>query len=194
MKKILRLSIANLKKHKFQAILLMILFMITMTVASTAMGSQSDMMKIFPNVADEYAVHKSMIMVKDSFYNDSFIDILKQDERVTDVEHFETLFSTASRYLDTKGEEHSMYMQVLTETQAQRITKCDPETSLLQEEIAGLEHPVYLPYAGKDASGFNEGDKFIIVFGAKQYEFTVAGFYEAIFHGDQNTGYSIIEK
>ena len=170
----------------------MILFMITMTVASTAMGSQSDMMKIFPNVADEYAVHKSMIMVKDSFYNDSFIDILKQDERVTDVEHFETLFSTASRYLDTKGEEHSMYMQVLTETQAQSITKCDPETSFSQDEIAGLEHPVYLPYAGKDASGFNEGDKFIIVFGAKQYEFTVAGFYEAIFHGDQNTGYSII--
>ena len=192
MKKIFRLSIANLKKHKFQAILLMILFMITMTVASTAMGSQSDMMKIFPNVADEYAVHKSMIMVKDSFYNDSFIDILKQDERVTDVEHFETLFSTASRYLDTKGEEHSMYMQVLTETQAQRITICAPETSLSQEEIAGLEHPVYLPYAGKDASGFNEGDQFIIVFGAKQYEFTVAGFYEAIFHGDQNTGYSII--
>lgn len=190
--KVIRLSIANLKKHKFQAILLMILFMITMAVASTAIGSQADMQKIFPNVADKYAVHKSMIMIKDSFYNDSFIDILKQDERVTDVEHFETLFSTASRYLDTNGEEHSLYMQVLTENQTQRITKCEPETLLSKEERAGLEHPIYLPYAGKDSSGFKEGDKFIIIFGAKQFEFTVAGFYEAIFLGDQNNGYSIV--
>lgn len=194
MEKILRLSFANMKKHKKQTILLTLLIVFCMAVTSAAIAGSIDMTGIFPRVADAYAVHKNALYIKEDYYNDSFIRLLREDERVTDIDHVRVLFSTATKYLDNEGEEQSLYMSFVTKELEKNIERSPIETTLTDEEIAALEHPIYLPYAGQEslASKLSEGDTFNIIYGTKLFSFTVAGFYESIFLPETNMGFQMI--
>lgn len=194
MEKILRLSFANIKKHKKQTILLTLLIVFCMAITSAAIAGSIDMTGIFPRVADEYAVHKNALYIKEDYYNDSFIRLLREDERVTDIDHVRVLFSTATKYLDNEGEEQSLYMSFVTKELEENIERSPIETTLTDEEIAALEHLIYLPYAGQEslASKLSEGDTFNIIYGTKLFSFTVAGFYESIFMPETNMGFQMI--
>ena len=194
MEKILRLSFANMKKHRKQAILLTLLIVFCMAVTSAAIAGSIDMKSIFPRVADEYAVHKNALYIKEDYYNDSFIRLLREDERVTDIDHVRVLFSTATKYLDNEGEEQALYMSFVTKELEENIERSPIETTLTDKEIAALEHPIYLPYAGREslASKLSEGDTFNIIYGTKLFSFTVAGFYESIFMPETNWGFQMI--
>ena len=194
MEKILRLSFANMKKHKKQTILLTLLIVFCMAITSAAIAGSIDMTSIFPRVADAYAVHKNALYIKEDYYNDSFIRLLREDERVTDIDHVRVLFSTATKYLDNEGEEQSLYMSFVTKELEKNIERSPIETTLTDEEIAALEHPIYLPYAGQEslASKFSEGDTFHIIYGTKRFSFTVAGFYESIFMPATGMGFQMI--
>lgn len=194
MEKILRLSFANMKKHRKQTILLTLLIMFCMSVTSAAIAGSTDMTGIFPRVSDEYAVHKNALYIKEDYYNDSFIRLLREDERVADIDHVRVLFSTTTKYLDKEGEEQSLYMSFVTEELEENIERSPIETTLTDEEIAALEHPIYLPYAGREslASKFSEGDAFNIIYGTKLFPFTVAGFYESVFMPETNMGFQMI--
>ena len=194
MEKILRLSFANMKKHKKQTILLTLLIVFCMAVTSAAAAGSIDMTGIFSRVAEEYAVHKNALYIKEDYYNDSFIRLLREDERVTDIDHVRVLFSTATKYLDNEGEEQSLYMSFVTKELEKNIERSPIETTLTDEEMAALEHPIYLPYAGREslASKFSEGDTFNIIYGTKLFSFTVAGFYESIFMPATGMGFQMI--
>ena len=194
MEKILRLSFANIKKHRKQTILLTLLIVFCMAITSAAIASSIDMTSIFPRVADEYAIHKNALYIKEDYYNDSFIRLLREDERVTAIDSVRVLFSTATKYLDKEGEEQSLYMSFVTKELEENIERSPIETTLTDEEIAALEHPLYLPYAGQEslASKFSEGDTFNIIYGTKLFSFTVAGFYESIFMPETNMGFQMI--
>ncbi len=194
MEKILRLSFANIKKHKKQTILLTLLIVFCMAVTSAAAAGSIDMTGLFPRVADEYAVHKNALYIKEDYYNDSFIRLLREDERVTDIDHVRVLFSTATKYLDKEGEEQALYMSFVTKELEKNIERSPIETTLTDEEIAALEHPIYLPYAGQEslASKLSEGDTFNIIYGTKLFSFTVAGFYESIFMPTTGMGFQMI--
>lgn len=194
MEKIRRLSFANMKKHRKQTILLTLLVMFCMSVTSAAIVGNIDMTGIFPRVADAYAVHKNALYIKEDYYNDSFIRLLREDERVTDIDHVRVLSSTTTKYLDKEGEEQALYMSFVTEELRENIERSPIETTLTDEETAALEHPIYLPYAGQEslASRFNEGDTFNIIYGTKLFSFTVAGFYESVFMPETNRGFQMI--
>ena len=194
MEKILRLSLANIKKHRKQTILLTLLIVFCMAITSAAIAGSVDMTSIFPRVVDEYAVHKNALYIKEDYYNDSFIRLLREDERVTDIDHVRVLFSTATKYLDNEGEEQSLYMSFVVKELEENIERSPIETTLTDEEIAALEHPIYLPYAGREslASKLSEGDSFNIIYGTKLFSFTVAGFYESIFMPETNMGFQMI--
>lgn len=194
MEKILRLSFANMKKHKKQTILLTLLIVLCMAITSAAIAGSIDMTSIFPRVADEYAVHKNALYIKEDYYSDSFIQLLREDERVTDIDHVRVLSTTTTKYLDNEGEEQSLYMSFVTKELKENIERSPIETTLTDEEIAALEHPIYLPYAGQEslASKLSEGDTFNIIYGTKLFSFTVAGFYESIFMPETNRGFQMI--
>ena len=194
MEKIRRLSYANIIKHKKQTLLLMLLIVFCMAIMSSAIAGSMDMTSLFPRVADALAVHKSSFFVKEEVYSDHMIELLLEDERVTDTDHFRILFSTAAKYLDNAGEEQALYMSFVTKDIEKRIERSPIETTLSDEEIAELSHPIYLPYAGRDslASKLRAGDRFDIVYGTKCFSFTVAGFYESIFMSETNMGFQMI--
>ena len=194
MNKILRLSIANIKKHKKQTALLMMLIFFCMAIMSSAVAGSMDMTSLFRRVADKYAVHKNSIMIKEDYFSDRVMEILQEDEKVTDTDHFTMLFSTATKYLDSEGEEQALYMSFVTSDMEKRI-ECSPiDTSLTDEEIASIEHPIYMPYAGREslASNLHEGDCFDVIIGTKKFSFIVAGFYNSIFMPETNMGFQMI--
>lgn len=194
MEKILRLSFTNIKKHRKQTILLALLIVFCMAITSAAIAGSIDITSIFPRVADEYAIYKNALYINEDYYNDSFIRLLREDERVTAVDSVRVLFSTATKYLDNEGGEQSMYMSFVTKESEGKIERSPIETTLTDEETAALEHPIYLPYAGREslASKLSEGDAFNIVYGTKLFSFTVAGFYESVFMPETNMGFQMI--
>lgn len=194
MEKILRLSFTNIKKHRKQTILLALLIVFCMAITSAAIAGSIDITSIFPRVADEYAIYKNALYINEDYYNDSFIRLLREDERVTAVDSVRVLFSTATKYLDNDGEEQSMYMSFVTKESEGKIERSPIETTLTDEETAALEHPIYLPYAGREslASKLSEGDAFNIIYGTKLFSFTVAGFYESVFMPETNMGFQMI--
>ena len=103
MERILRLSLANIKKHKKQTALLAVLIMFCMTITASAAAGWIDVIEIFPTVADQIAVHKNVLYISDDFFDNSFVDILREDERVTDTDHYSVLYSTTAKYLDKTG-------------------------------------------------------------------------------------------
>ncbi|MBQ3918999.1 MAG: hypothetical protein II695_04945, partial [Oscillospiraceae bacterium] len=136
MERILRLSLANIRKHKKQTALLALLIMLCMAITSSACAGYFDMKDIFPRVAEQYAVHKNFMKINKGFYEPGFIDILKSDSRVTDVEHINTLYSMKTKYLDKTGEERALYMGVVTMDTHLRIETSPIESSLSEEERA----------------------------------------------------------
>ena len=145
MHRIIRLSLANIKKHKKQTVLLMLLITFCMAIISSALSGSMDMTSLFPRVSDEYAVHKNAIYIRGEHYSDLVSEIFSEDERVTDTDHFGVLFSTATKYLDSEGKEQALYMSFVTKDIEKRIERSPIETTLSDEEISGLEHPIYLP-------------------------------------------------
>lgn len=192
MQKILRISFANIRKHKTQSALLGLLITLCMAIAATALAGQYDLKDIFPTFADKYAVHKNAVFINSDYFNDGFMDILREDGRVTDAEYMDFLYSTGTKYLDKDGKDNALYMSAVTREMEQRIEHSDIATSLSQTEIAAIEHPVYLPYNANTAMGFREGDSFGIICGTKVYPFTVAGFYGSMFMPESNNGFQII--
>lgn len=194
MEKILRLSFANIKKHKKQTALLVLLITLCMAITSSALVGAIDINSIFPRVSDELAVHKSAMFITEDYYTDEMPDLLKEDERVTSADCVDALFSSATKYIDKTGEEQSLYMSFVPMDTMLQIQRFQPETTLSDEEIAAMEHPIYLPYAGRDSlkSKYQPGETFDVVYGAKLFSFTIAGFYESVFMSETNMGFQMV--
>ena len=134
------------------------------------------------------------MLINDDFYADYFIDVLREDERVTDAEHTTMLYSSMTKYIDKTGEERGLYMGFVTMDKHLQLESSPIETSLSDAEIAAIEHPLYMPYSGRESlrSEFKEGDRFDMIYSSKCFSFTVAGFYESIFLPETNNGFQFI--
>ena len=193
MEKILRLSFANIRKHKKQTALLTLLIMLCMAITSSALVGAIDINSIFPRVSDELAVHKSAMFIKEEYFTDGMMDMIREDERVTSAECVDALFSSATKYIDKTGEEQSLYMSFVPMDTVPQIQRFKTETTLSDEEISAIEHPIYLPFAGMESlkSKYKAGETFDVVYGAKLFSFTIAGFYESVFMPNTNMGFQM---
>ncbi len=194
MEKILRLSFANIRKHKKQTALLILLIILCMAITSSALAGAIDINSIFPRVSDKLAVHKSAMFINEEYYTDSMMDLLLEDERVTSADCVDALFSSATKYIDKTGEEQSLYMSFVPMDTVPQIQRFKTETTLSDAEIAALEHPIYLPFAGRDSlkSRYKPGETFDVVYGAKLFSFTIAGFYESVFMANTSMGFQMV--
>ncbi len=188
MQRILRLSLANIKKHRMQAILLALLILCCIAITGAALSGQQSIRHLFPDVVARCGLFNNCMLVSEKEFNDTVLSILEEDERVLNTDHLEIIWSTTTNYLDDKGDEKALYMGFTTEDMAKRIQKFAMETTLSEAEIRALEHPIYMPFAVKDNLHLKAGDTFDMIHGTRRFSFTVAGFYEAIFLSDTNNG------
>ena len=192
MNKIVRLSWANIKKHKLEAVALMILVMLCMMLMGSALASFGGIKEIFPYTMKSTESFQNYLLMTENAYDEEYEDIIREDERVEELVRSQAVYSMSTNYLDRSGKEQALYMCFITMDNNNKLQKTNIETSLSDEEIAALEHPVYMPYAVQDTMGYKEGDKFDMVFGTRKFSFTVAGFYDTLLFDSAGGGFKMI--
>lgn len=194
MNKVIRLSVCNLKKHKLEAVFLAVLIMICTLLLGSSLASSSSINRIFPDMMERTGCWENMIVMPRQHFNQHYIDLLLEDENVTEADHIELIYDQTTRYLDLNGKEQSVFMSFISEYQESRLENFLLETDLSDDEIAALDHPIYMPYAARDTFLIKPGDDFHLICGTRRFTFTVAGFYESVYFSDTGTGIKMVVK
>ncbi|SEH69139.1 ABC-type transport system, involved in lipoprotein release, permease component [Ruminococcus flavefaciens] len=192
MRKIVRLSWANIKKHKLETGALVILVMLCMLLISSSLEGISSIKSIFPNMMKNTESYENYILIPDNAYNREYENILSADERVEKSAASELLYSMSTNYLDDKGKEQALYMAFITKDNENKLERAEIETTMSDAEIADIKHPIYMPFSVKDGMGYKVGDKFDMIFGTKKFSFTVTGFYDTVLFDTSSGGLKMI--
>ena len=193
--KILRLSIFNIKKRKKEAFVITFLLAISMALMGVGIINIEKAGRIFEEAFERTGSYRNMYQMPEESYKTEFFDILKNDDRITRFYVFEMLqydISTAISYKMEDGSDSNFYACFITENDENKIEKFVENSPLSDQEIAGMEHPIWLPYYVKYDMGFTEGDDFILVIGGKEYPFQIAGFYESGLSSCANSSFKCV--
>ena len=192
MEKIMRLSVANLKKHKLETASMFLLVMLCMLLVGSSLSATLGIKSIFSQMMERTGSYENYIMIPSKYYVTEFQDILEENEHVERTAQSELLFTMSASFLDTSGNEQSAFMAFTTEDNQRKLENFDVQTTLSEAEIAALEHPIYMPLAAQTGLMRKPGDTFTLIIGMKRYEFTVAGFYETTFFDSTAGGLKMI--
>ena len=87
MNKILRLSLANIKKHGKESILLTILIVFCITLLSSSVSAVKGIKKITPRMVEESGCYKNFVYVYQENYSNRYLAFLEADPRIEDYDH-----------------------------------------------------------------------------------------------------------
>lgn len=192
MNKIVRLSVFNLKKHKLEAFSLTVLIMFCMLLIGSALSSSKSIKTIFPDMMKKTGSYENFIMLYQKNFDNEYINIINEDSRITSCDHTGILYDMSTKYLDKNGEEQAMYMGFITKDGDTKLEHFSYESSLSEEEIAVLPHPIYMPFSAKESFSIKEGDIFSMVYGSRKFDFNVAGFYDTLFLSSTGIGMKFV--
>ncbi|MBQ5311091.1 MAG: hypothetical protein ILP19_03495, partial [Oscillospiraceae bacterium] len=169
MGKITRLSLNNIKKHKLESISLAVLVMFCMLLLGSSLAAFPSVNTIFDDMMEQTDAWPNYILFKDSDFRSEFVSILEEDENVAGTVRSELLYDMSTRYLDKEGEKQALFMAFVTEREESKIEKPVRSNCLSDEEIASLEHPVYIHFTARDSLGIREGDTFDVICGTRHF-------------------------
>ena len=192
MGKILRLSLNNIKKHKFEAVSLALLVMFCMMLLGSSLAAFPSANTIFKDMLAKTESWENFMMFSDKDYDPSYLSLLEEQERVDGTAHAELIYDYTTRYIDKDGKKQALYMGFITVEEEAKLEKSFRYDCLSDEETASLEHPIYLPFSAKHALELKAGDTFEVVCGTRVFPFTVAGFYETFFFSESALGYKMV--
>jgi ABC-type antimicrobial peptide transport system permease subunit len=170
--KILRLSFANIKKHKKESILFMILITLGIILLAASVSSVIGIKKITPRMVDESGCYKNFVYIRQDNYSDIYLEFLKENPDVESFDH--TSFVSDSIKVRTQDEGDvlaDITFVPLSGEQRMESFKSDADFS-------SADHSIVLASANRAKFGVSEGDDFTILWNNKEFTFTVAGFYE----------------
>ena len=192
MKKILRLSMANIKKHKLESAALSLLVMLCMLLLGSSLGASIAIRSIFPQVVERTQSYQNILLILEKAYDPELQRILDRREDVEESVTAQVLGTMSSNYLDRQGKEQALYMFFMTKDENDKLQTTSIETTLSEAEIAAVEHPIVMPYTMHDSLGYQEGDSFDVVIGTKRFPFTVTGFYDTLFFDQVSSGVKLL--
>ena len=190
--KILRLSLFNLKRHMKEAVILLILTAVSVAFLSVDLINSRKADVILDKAFEESGSSDYIMYVrKDTDYKEEYGRVIEEDPRILNIRTLELLVlgdnvSITCRRDD--GAESSLYTSFINEENERKLSNFKKDTTLSDDEIAAMEHPVWLPYYLKLRMGFKVGENFTLIIKNQEYQFQVAGFYEsALMSNPQNS-------
>lgn len=175
--KILRLSLFNLRKNKREAAAIVFLTMVTVFLLGTAFISITKLGDIFDKAYDETGCMDYIIHFRKDSYREAYKDILEEEYGIEDPVEADGLFAIPLNVIEKNGEKqlHNFgFITLETEKKTEGFVIQDGRSD---DEIDGIEHPIWLPYAFEMNDGYVPGDTYTIVIGGRTYPFEIAGFY-----------------
>ena len=175
MKKIIRLSLANIRKHKKESILLMILIMLCITLLASSISAVFGIRKITPCMVEESGCFKNFAYFNQEHYSDRYLAFLETDPRVKCYDHTSmvTDILKVKNYCDT-GSDMLFDISFVPESGERRLERFETDADFLS-----AEHPIVLDVTNKGKLEVSKGDELTILKDDKEFTFTVVGFYES---------------
>ena len=172
MKKILRLSFANIKKHKKESVLFLILITLGIVLLSASVSAVTGIGKITPKMVEESGCYKNLVYIRQDHYSDRYLEFLEDKADVESFDH--TSFVTDMIKVRSKDEG-----DILADISFVPLSgECRMESFEPDPEFRTAAHPIVLASANRDKFELSEGDDFTIIWDNKEFTFTVTGFYE----------------
>ncbi|MBR1506629.1 MAG: ABC transporter permease [Eubacterium sp.] len=170
--KILRLSFANIKKHRKESILFMILITFGIILLAASVSSVFGIKQITPKMVEESGCFKNFVYIKQDNYSDIYLEFLKENEQVKSFNH--TGFVSDNIKVRTKDEGDLLAdITFVPESGERRM-----ENFKADVDFNSAKHPIVLASANREKYEVSEGDEFTILWDNKEFTFTIAGFYE----------------
>lgn len=175
MKRILRLSLANIKKHKKESIRLAILLLFAVVLFPAAVSSIFGIGKITPAMVKESGCYKNFVQINQEYYSDRYLAFFENDPRVDDFNHT-SLVTDVLKVKDypEKGDADLFDISFVPESGEHRM-----EAFTTDADFSSAEHPIVLDNSNKETLGVKAGDEITICREDKEFTFTVVGFYES---------------
>ena len=174
MKKIIRLSLANIKKHKKETVLLTILVVLCITLLSSSLSAVNGIGQVTPSMVKESECYKNQVYFNQDVYSDKYLGYFEKETCVEDYDH--TSMVTADvikvKKSDEKGEGTLTDLSFVPESGERKLEKFD-----IDADFSSVEHPIVLDLTNKEDLEVSKGDEIIITVKKKEYKFTVVGFY-----------------
>ena len=173
MKKILRLSYANIKKHRKESVLLMVLILFCITLFSSSVAAVKGIKKITPRMVEESGCFKNFVYFNQEDYSDRYLTFFDTDPRVDSYDHMSmvTDILKVKNYQDT-GSDMLFDISFVPESGERRM-----ESFKTDAMFEGAEHPIVLDVTSKGKLEISKGDELTIIRDDKEFTFTVVGFY-----------------
>ena len=172
MKKILRLSFANIKKHKKESILFMVLIVLGVVLLSAAVSAVTGIKKITPQMVEASGCYKNFVSIRQKNYSDRYLEFLKGNPDVESFDHTSFVTDIIKVRQQDEGD-------VLTDLSFVTVSgECRMESYEPDPDFATAEHPILLASSIREKLEVSEGDEFTISWDNKEFTFTVTGFYE----------------
>ena len=190
--KIFRLSLFNLKKNKKEALAIIFLTFITVFTLGIVAANLEKVRNVFDECFEATGSVKNIMVFRSGSYRDEYEDILKDEYKITDIREGGMLFGINSGIRNLDGTKSSDNLILITEDGERKIEDFVKGNSLSDEEIKNAKHPVWLPQVCEIGRGYKPGDTFTVVAGGRDYQFTVAGFYETGICNNSNVMIKVI--
>ncbi len=145
--------------------------MATFAVSITQIGSA------FDRCFEETGSADFILLFEDDKYRDIYRDILEEEYNVTDIRESSVLVGMGASIISKKGESTANNIIFADESTERKIENFKKLNALPDDEIEKLSHPIWLPQYFEITAGYAPGDTFTLVFGGRDYPFTIAGFY-----------------
>ena len=175
--KIFRLSLFNLKKNRREAAAIVFLTFVTAFLMATFAVSVTQISSAFDRCFEETGSADFILLFEDDKYRDIYRDILEEEYNVTDIRESSVLVGMGASIISKKGESTANNIIFADESTERKIENFNKLNALPDDEIEKLSHPIWLPQYFEITAGYAPGDTFTLVFGGRDYPFTIAGFY-----------------
>ncbi len=180
MNKILRLSYANIRKHKKESILLGILILFSMILIASSASSIVGINKITPNMVRISKCYKNFVEIKQEDYKNQFLSYFEDNPEVAKFDHVKVASGTLKIVNDAHtGKDKQYDMSFVSEPDEKLLENFRCVESMSEEERLKLKHPIFLDKSNQKSLNLSVGDTLTLKYEKKEFEYTVAGFYES---------------
>ncbi|MBO6299703.1 MAG: hypothetical protein J6N53_12760, partial [Lachnospiraceae bacterium] len=191
MRKILRLSLFNLKKNRKEAAAIAFLTLISTMMLGIFAINLSKVSNAFDESFAQSGSVDTFISFSENDYRDSYLEILEEDYDFEDVRRGNMIYGFSTGVLHD-GEKIAYNLALITESENLKIDDGNIIESMTEEQPDSFDHRVILPSFFKYNLGYEIGDEFIPVVSGRQYPLTVAGFYNTGLSNESGMLFKII--
>ncbi|MCR5702416.1 MAG: FtsX-like permease family protein [Lachnospiraceae bacterium] len=175
MNNILRLSFANIKKHKKESILFMILITLGMVLLSASVSSVMTIKKITPQMVKESGCFENFVQFMQKDYSDRFLSFLAESKDVESFEHTSVVTDIINvKNYQGLGDDMLVDLSFVPVSGEKKM-----EDFKTDADFSSAEHPIVIDNTKKADFEVSKGDELTIVWENKEFTFTVVGFYDA---------------